>query len=89
MVSIFYSKEQVSGVLTKPDVVIENPNSESAAYDHFGESVLVVKDTILVGAPGYSMNPKQRVGRVYAFDINTKKLKWVISGTSEFQQFGK
>jgi hypothetical protein len=50
---------------------------------------LVVKDTILIGAPGYSIDSKQRVGRVYAFDTMTKKLKWIISGTNEFQQFGR
>lgn len=76
-------------MLTLPDVMIKNPNTDSAGYDHFGESILVVKDTILIGAPGYNIDSRQRVGRVYAFDIMTKKLKWTISGTTEFQQFGR
>jgi hypothetical protein len=65
----------------------ENPKMRP--FDHFGHSVLIVKDTILVGAPGYSIQDKQRVGRVYAFDIHTKQLKWTISGSREFQQYGR
>lgn len=74
-------------VLTNPDIQIENPNA--AEYDHFGGSILRVKDTLLISAPGFSIGNKQRVGRVYAFDINTQRLKWTITGTNEFQQFGR
>jgi glycosylphosphatidylinositol phospholipase D len=74
-------------VYTQPDISIENPNA--AEYDHFGASILRIKDTLLIGAPGFSIDSKQRVGRVYAFDLVSKKLKWTISGTNEFQQFGR
>ncbi|KAI8647357.1 hypothetical protein BD408DRAFT_408429 [Parasitella parasitica] len=73
--------------LAQPHIVIENPNVN--AYDHFGESILIMQDTLLISAPGYSVDRKQRVGRVYAFDTSTFKLKWIISGTKEFQQYGK
>ncbi|CEP18661.1 hypothetical protein [Parasitella parasitica] len=73
--------------LAQPHFVIENPNIN--AYDHFGESIVLVQDTLLISAPGYSVDQKQRVGRVYAFDVSTYKLKWIISGTKEFQQYGK
>lgn len=72
---------------TQPDISFENPSF--TPYDHFGESILQVKNTLLVGAPGYSTESKQRVGRIYAFDLQTKRLKWCITGTNEFQQFGK
>ncbi|KAG2189656.1 hypothetical protein INT46_004795, partial [Mucor plumbeus] len=73
--------------LKQPHFEIENPNINS--YDHFGESILVIQNTLLISAPGYSMDQKQRVGRVYAFDAFTYKLKWVVTGTKEFQQYGK
>ncbi|KAI9486366.1 MAG: hypothetical protein EXX96DRAFT_548773 [Benjaminiella poitrasii] len=80
-------------IVTHPDLFIDNPNAKEdptgSAYDHFGESILAVKDTILIGAPGFSAAGKQRVGRVYAFDIKTRKLKWTLSGSREFQQYGK
>ncbi|KAI7907026.1 uncharacterized protein BX663DRAFT_494551 [Cokeromyces recurvatus] len=79
--------------ITQADWIIDNPNIQEdvsrSAYDHFGESILLVKDTLLIGAPGYCINMKQKVGRVYAFDIKTKKLKWIMSGSKEFQQYGK
>lgn len=71
---------------TQPDIIFRNPNLDP--YDHFGESILQVKDTILIGAPGYSTESLQRVGRIYAFDF-TGKLKWFVTGTSEFQQYGR
>lgn len=71
---------------TQPDIIFRNPNLDP--YDHFGESILQVEDTILIGAPGYSTESLQRVGRVYAFDF-TGKLKWFVTGTSEFQQYGR
>lgn len=73
--------------LTQPHFVIENPDIH--AYDHFGESMLVIQDTLLISAPSYSVDQMQRVGRVYAFDTSTYKLKWIITGTKEFQQYGK
>ncbi|CAO3613680.1 unnamed protein product [Mucor hiemalis] len=72
---------------TQPDIIFKNPNLDP--YDHFGESILQVKDTILIGAPGYSTEYKQRIGRVYAFELSTGKLKWLVTGTSEFQQYGR
>ncbi|GAN07215.1 phosphatidylinositol-glycan-specific phospholipase D isoformX1 [Mucor ambiguus] len=73
--------------LTQPHFVIENPDLN--AYDHFGESILIIQDTLLISAPSYSVGQMQRVGRVYAFDTFTYKLKWTITGTKEFQQYGK
>jgi glycosylphosphatidylinositol phospholipase D len=73
-------------VLTQPDMRFENPNMRP--YDHFGHSFLIVQDTILIGAPGYSTN-EQRVGRIYAFDRYTRQLRWTMSGSREFQQYGR
>ncbi|KAG2236049.1 hypothetical protein INT48_008143 [Thamnidium elegans] len=78
-----------SRTITQPDISIQNPNLNSSSYDRFGESILVIKDTILIGSPGYSIESKQRVGRVYAFDLKTLELKWTITGTTQFQQYGK
>ncbi|GAA5804272.1 hypothetical protein HPULCUR_009759 [Helicostylum pulchrum] len=79
-----------SRIITQPDISIQNPNfNSSASYDHFGESILIIKDTILIGSPGYSIGSRQRVGRVYAFDLKTLELKWTITGTTQFQQYGK
>lgn len=72
---------------TQPDISFENPNKQP--YDQFGYSILLVKNTILIGAPGYSVQGKQRVGRVFAFDVYTKQLKWTISGSREFQHYGR
>ncbi|OBZ87519.1 Phosphatidylinositol-glycan-specific phospholipase D [Choanephora cucurbitarum] len=72
---------------SQPDISIQNPSK--SAYDRFGESILLIKDTLLIGAPGYSIEGKQRVGRVYAFDRMTEKLRWTMTGTKEFQQFGR
>ncbi|KAI8881505.1 hypothetical protein K501DRAFT_324454 [Backusella circina FSU 941] len=71
----------------QPDLVFKNPFPN--AYDHFGASVAVSKDNvILIGAPGFSLKLSQRVGRVYAFDITTGRILWTMTGTREFQQFG-
>ncbi|KAG1113988.1 hypothetical protein G6F42_014312 [Rhizopus arrhizus] len=83
-VSVYLNHENQ---LTQPHFVIENPDIH--AYDHFGESMLVIQDTLLISAPSYSVDQMQRVGRVYAFDTSTYKLKWIITGTKEFQQYGK
>ncbi|KAL0139993.1 hypothetical protein V8B55DRAFT_1503213 [Mucor lusitanicus] len=83
-VSIYLNHENQ---LTQPHFVIENPDAH--AYDHFGESVVIIQDTLLISAPSYSVGQMQRVGRVYAFDTSTYTLKWTITGTKEFQQYGK
>lgn len=69
------------------EIRIQHPHPHS--YDHFGESILLVNDTLLVGAPGFNVGNKQRVGRVYAFDVHSRELKWIITGYKEFQQYGK
>ncbi|KAI8387402.1 hypothetical protein BD560DRAFT_382381 [Blakeslea trispora] len=89
VVHIFQSFCKLCDVPTfsQPDISVQNPSK--SAYDRFGESILLIKDTLLIGAPGYSTETKQRVGRVYAFDAKTQRLKWTMTGTREFQQFGR
>ncbi|KAI8970509.1 hypothetical protein BDB01DRAFT_815445 [Pilobolus umbonatus] len=74
--------------LNGPDISIYNPNPDSS-YDHFGESIEILHDTLLIGSPGYSSGSDQRIGRVYAYDLETYHLKWTITGAKEFQQFGR
>ncbi|KAI8076472.1 uncharacterized protein B0P05DRAFT_545998 [Gilbertella persicaria] len=81
-----FCKTCTTSILTQPDISIQNPNK--SPYDRFGESILIVKDTLLIGAPGYSTGTKQRVGRVYAFD-SYLQLRWTITGSKEFQQYGR
>ncbi|KAI8973527.1 hypothetical protein BDF20DRAFT_657581 [Mycotypha africana] len=90
----FVSKEILhdsTKMVKEADLIIENPNHEEDNYDHFGESILFMQKTgiLLIGAPGYSTENKQRVGRVYAFDMRSNKLKWIVTGSEEFQQYGK
>ncbi|KAI9317430.1 hypothetical protein BX666DRAFT_2026717 [Dichotomocladium elegans] len=66
-------------------------------YEHFGSAVDVIhyssassSTLLLVGAPGYSEETKQRIGRVYAFstDAPPMRLQWTMSASDQFQQFG-
>lgn len=84
----FKSRRDYASVLVQPDITIENPNMDPASYDHFGETILLVKDMLIISAPGYSQGSKQRVGKIYAFD-RANQLKWTMVGVREFQQFGR
>jgi outer membrane protein assembly factor BamB len=76
------------GYFHQPDIIFKNPFPHD--YAHFGASVAIIKDNvILIGAPGFSVESSQRVGRVYAFDIATGRMLWTMTGTKEFQQFGR
>ncbi|CAO3699346.1 unnamed protein product [Rhizopus microsporus] len=88
IVYFFKSRRDYASVLVQPDIIIENPNMDPASYDHFGETILLVKDMLIISAPGYSQGSKQRVGKIYAFD-RANQLKWTMVGVREFQQFGR
>lgn len=84
---IVTSDKQKRGLIG-PDFVIENP--DQGEYQHFGEScVLMNNKTLLVSAPNYSLIDKQRVGKLYAFDMHTNTIQWTMTGSNEFQQFGR
>lgn len=86
MFVVLSDKEKIKEI--QPDFVIENP--DQGEYQHFGESIVLMGNTtLLVGAPNYSVDGKQRVGKLYAFDMLTKSKKWTMTGSNEFQQFGR
>ncbi|KAI9286546.1 hypothetical protein BC943DRAFT_320918 [Umbelopsis sp. AD052] len=89
----FYSNTSHPPTLSVPDMILPSPVIQR--YEHFGRAVSLIGDgdrrLLVVGAFGYSLAQAQRVGRVYAFDLNSlpkPRLQWTMTGDSEFQQMG-
>ncbi|RCI02894.1 Glycosylphosphatidylinositol specific phospholipase D1 [Rhizopus stolonifer] len=87
LVDVYKSRPIFGSMLVKADIRLKNPNR--GAYDRFGESILTLNDLVLIGAPGFSLGKNQKVGKVYALDRRTLRLKWTMVGEKEFQQFGR
>ncbi|RUS24308.1 hypothetical protein BC938DRAFT_473801 [Jimgerdemannia flammicorona] len=82
--------------LNRADHILRNPSLRP--LEHFGSAIEILEHPdrgrlLLVGAPGYSTQKAQGVGRVYGFQLRPDQegeLKKVfdLSGTEEFQGFG-
>ncbi|OAD66737.1 hypothetical protein PHYBLDRAFT_183810 [Phycomyces blakesleeanus NRRL 1555(-)] len=79
-----------------PDWVLTNP--QPMPYEHFGSSIDFIPPLphtaglLLIGAPGHKHSELQQAGRVYGFKISpsfSPALWWTMTGTNEFQQFGR
>ncbi|KAI9016347.1 hypothetical protein CLU79DRAFT_837638 [Phycomyces nitens] len=97
-VYVFLGKhsEHASRAEIFPDWFLTNPHA--SAYEHFGSSIDFIpplphtSGVLLVGAPGYKLKNRQQAGRIYGFKITpsfSPALWWTMSGTHEFQQFGR
>lgn len=90
---VFYSAKSHPKSISTPGMTFTSPIIQR--YEHFGYSASLISNgksrLLLIGALGYSLSDAQRVGRVYAFNVNNLKrpaVQWTMTGASEFQQFG-
>jgi glycosylphosphatidylinositol phospholipase D len=91
---VFLSLNNPPKYISTPSFTIRSPIIQR--HEHFGSSASIIegsnnKKLLLVGSFGYSWSEAQRVGRVYAFNVDSKlktRLQWTMDGDSEFQQFG-
>ncbi|KAJ2959591.1 hypothetical protein NQZ79_g4899 [Umbelopsis isabellina] len=91
---VYLSSDNPPKYISSPNSGIRSPIIQG--YEHFGSSAAMIeghdgKRLLIAGSSGYSWSEAQRVGRVYAFNIDNMlkpRLQWIMDGNSEFQQFG-
>ncbi|KAJ3141926.1 pyruvate dehydrogenase E1, beta subunit [Physocladia obscura] len=87
----FQAKSSPSSVLgvNSADLTLYSPTSQK--FEEFGQSIAIIKDLLVVGAPGWRKSPSDSMrGAIFAFDISSERfpLKGTIYGDEEMTGFG-